>query len=993
MITYKVEGSLTKIVQINLAIQSDYANLSLYENNRLLLDNIDIPESGTRVISALVQFTSLGEITLMLKAENGDITVNEIIFEDVSNINLPRFADISERAGMDRVESIKYGGPCIADINQDGHYDFIVTNHNAETNKLYWNNGDGTVTKHNQDLSRWYMQDLHGASCADFDNDGDLDVIQTKGGGNGKNPSLPDLYRNDNGKLTLVTLDAGITVGARGRGAIWSDMDNDGWLDLMLVNAKGIQGETPQHNFYRNKGDGTFELVQVEGIENADAQRALVSDINNDGIDDIVLYDPTNTIWLGNGDFTFTDATKMLPEGFKELGNMMGVTDVDVDNDGYSDLYFARGNAFGVGNKPSFDFCPVHMSMDIKIRDKGCFELAIEADKDIDLHNYDFVGRNGFNGEEFPIFLGSSKSTTYLTRNGRLLINQQDAAGWPEDITDDGIYFGHVGKEQWRSAVVINGDIFWNVGFSLSGIKNASPEFVRLNRNPHDVLLQNVNGKFVDVSKDWNVPQFGNHSGVSVGDFNNDGHQDLFLHRWGQLKRKYTDYMLVNTGSGRFEPFTGHGAHGEEEEGHGDMGQAFDFDNDGRLDLLNGNDEYGMWYLLNNVSKTKANYATVRVGYAPNSFIDATSAVVILETPTKIYRKRVGSSGMIFSQSMLNMIHFGLGKEDEVKNIRVIWRNGEQVEFNNKKANQIFDTDNVDPTSITINSSISKIRKGVSYKLLTDIKPQNANQNLLWTSSDSSVLKVDQAGWVTAVGRIGQSAIITAKSVVNGLAVSQKLKISRWKPIPVNKIEMIMTDTLVYVGNQLQLAYKYSPNHADVPQIIWECDNESVATINSNGVLNPIKSGEVTVKAYEQNNMDVIDIRKINVLPYIQPSIEIEQEEELRNTAYKVGDKIELTVNYHAGSGNTVMARDMGGVKVWFRSLNKRWMADGNFEMIVDESSLGKQSGTMKAIIDLKNRVPSSELAEGSIYYIYVGMASSDGMLYTKEIYPIKVVK
>ncbi|MCG8582959.1 MAG: VCBS repeat-containing protein, partial [Bacteroidales bacterium] len=339
LITYQVEGSLTKIVQINLAIQSDYANLSLYENNRLLLDNIDIPESGTRVVSALVQFTSLGETTLMLMAENGNITVNEIIFEDVSNINLPRFADISERAGIDRVESIKYGGPCIADINQDGHYDFIVTNHNAETNKLYWNNGDGTVSKHIQDLSRWYMQDLHGASCADFDNDGDLDIIQTKGGGNGKKPSLPDLYRNDDEKLTLVTLDAGITVGARGRGAIWSDMDNDGYQDLMLVNAKGIQGETPQHNFYRNKGDGTFELMRVAGIENADAQRALVTDVNNDGIDDIVLYDPTNTIWLGNGDFSFSDASDRLPDGFKELGNMMGVTDIDIDNDGYLDLY------------------------------------------------------------------------------------------------------------------------------------------------------------------------------------------------------------------------------------------------------------------------------------------------------------------------------------------------------------------------------------------------------------------------------------------------------------------------------------------------------------------------------------------------------------------------------------------------------------------------------------------------------------------------------
>ena len=98
------------------------------------------------------------------------------------------------------------------------------------------------------------------------------------------------------------------------------------------------------------------EIIHVEGIENADAQRSLVTDLNGDNIDDIVLYDPTNTIWLGNGDFTFTDASSKLPKGFVGTDKMMGATDIDIDNDGDFDLYFARGDAFSVGNKPSFDF-------------------------------------------------------------------------------------------------------------------------------------------------------------------------------------------------------------------------------------------------------------------------------------------------------------------------------------------------------------------------------------------------------------------------------------------------------------------------------------------------------------------------------------------------------------------------------------------------------------------------------------------------------------
>ena len=55
----------------------------------------------------------------------------------------------------------------------------------------------------------------------------------------------------------------------------------------------------------------------------------------------------------------------------------------------------------------------------------------------------------------------------------------------------------------------------------------------------------------------------------------------------------------------------------------------------------------------------------------------------------------------IFSQSLLNIVHFGLGEDEEIKKITVEWRNGEKVIITDKKANRVFDTDNVDPTSIT----------------------------------------------------------------------------------------------------------------------------------------------------------------------------------------------------------------------------------------------------------------------------------------------------
>ncbi|MCI2283919.1 FG-GAP-like repeat-containing protein [Colwellia sp. MSW7] len=107
------------------------------------------------------------------------------------------------------------------------------------------------------------MHDLHGTAMGDYDNDGDLDLVLTMGGGNGTNPSKALFYTNKNGKLVLNTGDVNIDKGGRGRGAKWSDMDLDGDLDLMLINEASLKHAKPQHFFYKNLGDGTFEYTSV----------------------------------------------------------------------------------------------------------------------------------------------------------------------------------------------------------------------------------------------------------------------------------------------------------------------------------------------------------------------------------------------------------------------------------------------------------------------------------------------------------------------------------------------------------------------------------------------------------------------------------------------------------------------------------------------------------------------------------------------------------
>ena len=150
-----------------------YANLSLYQGTKLLADNLNVPVQGEQVISALVDVGQTGEISLSLRTLNAQVNILSWHVDDVEFSNLPQFEDITETAGLDKVTSLKYGGPSVADLDQDGDYDLVLNNHNAETSKIYLNNGDGTVVKYHTDLSRWFMQDLHGTALGDYDRDGD----------------------------------------------------------------------------------------------------------------------------------------------------------------------------------------------------------------------------------------------------------------------------------------------------------------------------------------------------------------------------------------------------------------------------------------------------------------------------------------------------------------------------------------------------------------------------------------------------------------------------------------------------------------------------------------------------------------------------------------------------------------------------------------------------------------------------------------------------
>jgi enediyne biosynthesis protein E4 len=291
-----------------------------------------------------------------------------------------RFTDVTKAAGItfkhnNGAFGKKYlpetmgSGVAFLDFDGDGYADlFFVNSKNWPDHPgaksypaLYHNNKNGTFTDVTKQAGLAIELYGFGASAADYDNDGRVDLFVTALGGNHL------FHNNGNGTFTDVTAKAGVGASAFSTSAAWFDYDKDGWLDLVVLNyvqwslekdlfctldgkaksyctPESYKGESPL--LYHNKHDGTFEdVTKAAGLYDPTAKALGVAlfDYNGDGWMDLFVANDTqpNRLYRNTGKGSFVDEAVASGVAFNEAGVAragMGVDAADYDRSGRESL-------------------------------------------------------------------------------------------------------------------------------------------------------------------------------------------------------------------------------------------------------------------------------------------------------------------------------------------------------------------------------------------------------------------------------------------------------------------------------------------------------------------------------------------------------------------------------------------------------------------------------------------------------------------------------
>lgn len=490
-----------------------------------------------------------------------------------------------------------------------------------------------------------------GVAWADIDNDGWQDLflvnysVQPPGEESPSTlPATSRLYHNlGNGQFEDISKTAGLDLQMRGMGAAWADIDNNGYLDLLVTGIDAIR-------LFRNNGDGTFtEITDESGIGQREGfwAGAVWGDMNRDGYVDLYVagyidyfeipdmgemanhheppsinpsvFDPTpNLLFLNQGDGTFREAASAFDVA-NEGGKSLQPSWIDLNGDHYPELYVANDvtdNTFYL-NIRGERFA--NISYAAKIADyRGSMGLAIgdwNNNMNLDLFITHWIAQENalYNNLGLDTSRGYPNFRDEADRFG-LGQSSLDAVGWGTfflDLDNDGrldlfVANGHTNQHRDRPEALIGQRdlLYWN--------RSNEEGFYEIGKRSGEYFSQQ------DVSR-----------GAAWADMDNDGRPDIYVMHHG-----------------------------------------------GRGALLRNTTETDNDWIQISLTGTQSNRAAIGTS-------------LILYTTAGIQHRVVGLQPSYLSQNSL-VQHFGMSRHIRADSLEIQWTSGYQQTFRELPTNEIL---------------------------------------------------------------------------------------------------------------------------------------------------------------------------------------------------------------------------------------------------------------------------------------------------------------
>ncbi|MXZ01832.1 hypothetical protein F4Y93_14760 [Candidatus Poribacteria bacterium] len=491
-----------------------------------------------------------------------------------------------------------------------------------------------------------------------------------------------------------------------GSGGAFFDADNDGYLDIYLVNS-GYWNTSPStkqvpNALYRNNRDGTFtDITATAKVGNRGnyGQGVASADYDNDGnVDLYVTNFGANVLYRNNGDETFTDVTKSA--GVGDNGWSSSACFLDYNLDGHLDLFVVNYLVYSVdvpyppcGENGIHTYC--HPSLfegapDRLYRNNGDGTFADVSQE---------AGVGGIGGP----FHGKGLGVVSADFNND---GAPDLYVANDDTRND--FFYNNGDGTFREISLLAGCAYSFNGVAQAGMGVATGDYngdgwfdifvTNLSYETNALYRNNGDGTFTDVIYEAHL---GKESYLFVGfgtglfDADNDGWLDIFIANGHILDNiedthdiltyRQPDQLFRNKGDGTFQEVSERaGAYFQNVAVS--RGTLFgDYDNDGDIDML-VTQSNGPATLLRNDTETQNNYVSIKtVGVISNRDGIGTRITLTVDEHTQVREVNPASS---YLSSHDPRCYFGLGPNATVDRLEVRWQSGVRQVFENLPANQ-----------------------------------------------------------------------------------------------------------------------------------------------------------------------------------------------------------------------------------------------------------------------------------------------------------------